>query len=258
MPTKTLASLNANGIRSAQRRGFSRWLQRTRPDILCLQELRALPEDVEDELRSPAGWNSRWFPATKKGYSGVGVYSREAPLVYQVGHGFELCAEEGRGLRADLEDLTAISLYVPSGASKPERQALKFRFLDQLLPWTQRLLREKRPMALCGDFNIAHTEIDIHDPKGNAKNSGFLPEERAWFGQLLAQGWRDVLREKHPGERGHWSWWSNRGKAREKDLGWRIDYCLCSPALAPRVQRAWVEKGADLSDHAPVWIEFEV
>jgi exodeoxyribonuclease-3 len=185
---KTLATLNSNGIRSADRRGFLRWLKRHRPDVLCLQELRALEQDVEDELRSPAGWNARWFPAAKKGYSGVGIYSREAPERYEQGHGFELCADEGRGLRADFRDLSVISLYVPSGASKPERQALKFRFLDELLPWTESLLSERRPMVLCGDFNIAHTEIDIHDPKGNAKNSGFLPEEREWFTRLLAQG----------------------------------------------------------------------
>jgi len=254
---KTLATLNANGIRSADRRGFLRWLKRHRPDVLCLQELRALEQDVEDELRSPAGWNARWHPAAKKGYSGVGIYSREAPERYEQGHGFDLCADEGRGLRADFRDLSVVSLYVPSGASKPERQALKFRFLDELLPWTRGLIAERRPMVLCGDFNIAHTEIDIHDPKGNAKNSGFLPEEREWFTRLLAQGWVDILREKHPGERGHWSWWSNRGRAREKDLGWRIDYCLCSPQFAPCVQRAWVEKKAGLSDHAPVWIEYE-
>lgn len=254
MPT-TLATLNVNGIRSADRRGFRRWLKRARPDYLCLQELRATPADVEDELRSPAGWNTRWLSAAKKGYSGVGLYTREAPERYEEGHGFGHCADEGRMLRADFRDLSVISLYVPSGSSSEQRLAIKLRFMGLLLPRLRELLEERRPIAVCGDFNVAHTEIDLANPRSNAKNSGFLPEERAWFSKLLEQGWVDVVRALHPGERNLYSWWSNRGRARAKDVGWRLDYVLCSPELAPRVKKAWIEKQAGLSDHAPVCVQ---
>src|SRR6185436_14959430 len=146
---------------------------------------------------------------------------------------------------------------VPSGSSSPQRQAIKIEYLQHLFAYTAKLIAENRPIAICGDINIAHTELDIARPKQNAKNSGFLPEERAWFDRLLAQGWVDVFRAQHPGVPGLYSWWSNRGQARAKDVGWRIDYVLATPELAPRVKRAWIEKKAGLSDHAPVWVEIE-
>ena len=254
---KILATLNVNGIRSAERRGFRRWLQRARPDYLCLQELRAQVTDVEDELRSPAGWNTRWLSAAKKGYSGVALYTRGAPERYAEGHGFAHCADEGRMLRADFHDLSVVSLYVPSGTSSEERLKIKLRYMELLLPRMRELLAERRPIAICGDFNVAHTELDLANPRSNAKNSGFLPEERAWFSKLLEQGWVDSVRALHPGEKNLYSWWSNRGQARAKDVGWRLDYVLCSPALAPRVSKAWIERKAGLSDHAPVCVEIE-
>lgn len=254
---RTLCTLNANGIRSADRRGFSRWLKKTAPDFLCLQELRASEGDVDDALRSPAGYNTRWCCATKKGYSGVAVYSRAASDRYVVGPGFDHCADEGRVLRADFGRVSVASLYVPSGSSSPARQKIKLEYLDHLMHFTQRLIDEDRALFLCGDVNIAHTALDIARPKQNEKNSGFLPEERAWFGRLLEQGWVDCFRAQHPGAPGLYSWWSNRGRAREKDIGWRIDYVLGTPRAAASVKRAWIEKKAGLSDHAPVWIEFE-
>jgi exodeoxyribonuclease-3 len=252
---RTLCTLNLNGIRSAGRRGFLRWLKRARPDLLCLQELRAQPADVDDDLRSPAGWNARWESAAKKGYSGVALYTRAAPDRYVAGLPFDHCKEEGRALRADFPDLTVVSLYVPSGSSGPARQKAKFRFLDELRPWFDALLAEGRPVAVCGDVNIAPTALDLARPRQNEKNSGFLPEERAWFARLLESGWTDAVRALHPGEPGLYSWWSNRGRAREKDIGWRLDHVLVSPALAPRVTRAWIETKAGLSDHAPVCVE---
>ena len=252
----TLCTLNCNGIRSADRKGFSRWLGRSQPDVLCLQEMRAWPEQVSDGVRSPAGYNTRWVCAEKRGYAGVGVYAREAPDRYAVGSGLDWGDREGRVLRADFGQTAVVSLYVPSGSSSEERQRAKFEYLDHLLPWTRSLLREKRPVVICGDVNIAHTELDIHAPKRNEKNSGFLPEERAWFGKLLKQGWVDVVRRLHPEEPGLYSWWSNRGRAREKDLGWRIDYVLATPDLAERASEAWIESKAGLSDHAPVWVRF--
>ncbi|MEM7518965.1 MAG: exodeoxyribonuclease III [Planctomycetota bacterium] len=245
-----------NGIRAAEKRGFSDWLQRERPDFLCLQEMRAQLDQVPEELRSPAGYGTRWECAETKGYSGVGLYNRFAPDQYRVGSGLDWGDREGRVLRADYEELSIITIYVPSGSSSEERQQKKFEYMEHLLPWLQGLLDEGRPIAVCGDINIAHTEIDIHNPKGNAKNSGFLPEEREWFGRVLDQGWSDVLRDLNPDVKGLYSWWSNRGRAREKDLGWRIDAVWCSPQLAAVAEKAWIEKDAGLSDHAPVWVEF--
>jgi exodeoxyribonuclease-3 len=253
--TTTVCTLNLNGIRSAGRRGFARWLRRARPDVLCVQELRAHESDVDDDLKRPAGWNARWESAAKKGYAGVGLYSRAAADRYVAGLPFEHCRDEGRALRADFGDLTVVSLYVPSGSAGPARQASKFRFLDEVRPWFDALLAEERAVLVCGDVNIAPAAIDLARPKANEKNSGFLPAERAWFAALLAAGWSDVVRDLHPGEPGLYSWWSNRGQARAKDIGWRIDHVLASPRAARRVTRAWIEKKAGLSDHAPVWIE---
>ena len=253
----TICSLNLNGIRSAHRRGFSRWLARRKPDFLCLQEMRATPHDVDDGLRSPAGYNARWLCSDKKGYAGVALYSRASADRYACGTGFDHCADEGRAVRGDFDGLSIVSLYVPSGSSSEKRLAIKLEYLKHLLPFTERLLAEGRPVAMCGDFNVAHTPLDLARPKQNVKNSGFLPEERAWFDALLAQGWVDVVRGLHPGEPGLYSWWSQRGRAREKDIGWRLDYVLASPDLAPRISRAWIEAKANLSDHAPVWVEVE-
>ena len=253
----TLCTLNANGIRAAHRRGFLDWLERSEPDVLCLQEVRASLDQVGPELRSPAGYNSRWVVAEKKGYAGVAVYSKQAVDAYREGCGLDWADAEGRVLRADYDDFSVVSFYLPSGSSSPERLALKFEFMRYIEKLLAQLAREKRAIAVCGDWNIAHTELDIHAPKRNEKNSGFLPEEREWLGQVLARGWTDALRELHPGEPGLYSWWSARGQARAKDLGWRLDYLMLNPAMAERLRRAWIEKDADLSDHAPVWIEFD-
>jgi len=255
MAMPTICTLNLNGIRSAERRGFSRWLKKRKPDFLCLQELRATRDDVDEALHTPRGYSSRWHCAAKKGYSGVALLSRREPERYVDGTSFDHCADEGRAVRADFDDLSVVSLYVPSGSSSEQRLAIKLEFMDHMLPYTAKLLAEGAPIAICGDFNVAHEEIDLARPRENKKNSGFLPEERAWFGKLLEQGWIDVMRKLHPGAPGLYSWWSARGRARENDVGWRLDYVLASPKLAPRVARAWIEKKAGLSDHAPVWVE---
>jgi len=254
--TLTLCTLNANGVRAAQKRGFERWLKRRQPDFLCLQELRAHTDQVGPELVSPLGYNARWECAEKRGYAGVGIYSKSPVEAYQVGSGLDWGDAEGRVLRADFDDVSIISLYIPSGSSGPERQKRKFEYLDHIAGFLGKLARSRRPIAVCGDFNIAHTELDIHNPKGNAKNSGFLPEERAWFEELLGQGWDDVVRRFNPEQPDLYSWWSNRGRAREKNLGWRLDYVLLNRAFARRASGAWIEPKAGLSDHAPVWVEF--
>lgn len=255
-----LASLNCCGVRSAANRGLLKWLKTARPDLLCLQEVRAWPDQVEAEVRCPAGYNSRWLVTGKKGYSGVATYSRPAPDRHAHGTGLNWSDEEARALRSDFGGLSVVNLYLPSGSSSADRQILKFEAMEHLLGFSFELLaeaeRDGRHVLLCGDFNVAHTPLDIRNAKSNEKNSGFLPSEREWFTRLLAQGWVDVVRAKNPDVPNLYSWWSQRGQARKNDVGWRIDYVLCNAPLAARVQRAWIEKSAKLSDHAPVWVEF--
>lgn len=254
----SVCSLNLNGIRAAEKRGFSKWLEKRKPDVLCLQELRAAPDQVPEALRSPPGYNTRWLTADKKGYAGVAIFARRPADAYTTGSGLEWADAEARVLRAECEAISVLSVYIPSGSSSEERLAKKLEYLPHFESFVKRLARTKKPALLCGDFNVAHAELDIHAPKRNVKNSGFLPEERAWFGRLLKQGWVDVLRAEHPDEPGLYSWWSARGRAREKDLGWRLDYTLANRSLAKSVVRTWIEKDAGLSDHAPVWAEFEL
>lgn len=257
MTDLTLCTLNCNGIRAAKKRGFRAWLRRHKPDVLALQEVRAWPEQVDDEFVSPPGYNSRWVTAEKKGYSGVALYTREPVDAYAIGTGLDWSDREGRYLRADFEaGYSVCSVYLPSGSSSEERQQAKYAFMDHFLSFSDGLLKEGRPIVLVGDLNIAHEDIDIHNPKGNQKSSGFLPEERAWFTELLGLGWIDVLRRQHPEGEGLYSWWSNRGRARELDRGWRIDYALASPEFAELVTDCWIDKKAGLSDHAPVWTKF--
>lgn len=252
----TLATLNLNGLRSATRRGFPGWLDRARPDVLCMQELRIQRSEMVGVYAPPADWHEVQADAEKKGYSGSAVWSRIAPRCASLGCGLDWADSEGRVARMELPQATVLSVYLPSGSSGPERQARKDAFLVYFLDVTAALLKEGRPVVMCGDFNIAHKEIDIHDPKGNAKNSGFLPHERAWMDALLAQGWVDLFRARNP-ELRQYSWWSNRGRARENDKGWRLDYLIASPDLAPKAELSWIERSADLSDHAPVLVRFK-
>jgi len=254
----TLCTLNLNGIRSAERRGFLRWIARAKPDVLCLQELRATPQDVEDELRAMGGWHSCWFPAVKKGYAGTAVCSRKPPQRFVAGLGFDYLGNEGRAVRADFDAFSVISLYIPSGSSGPERQAVKFQFLEQLTAWMKELRREKRPIAVCGDFNIAPTALDLARPKANEKNSGFLPEERRWLDELFGtHAWTDTFREVN-GEPDQYTWWSNRGQAWAKNVGWRIDYQIGTPGLKGAAGRAAIYKDTRFSDHAPLVMDFDL
>ena len=251
----TVATLNLNGIRSANRRGFAAWRDTTPVDVLLLQELRMQRPEMTAEHLPPDGWAHAQADAEKKGYSGAAVWSRLPAKAAQTGCGLGWADAEGRIARLDLAQATVISAYLPSGSSGPERQAKKDEFLEYFLPVTAGLLASGSPVLIGGDVNIAHREIDIHDPKGNAKNSGFLPHERAWMDRLLAQGWVDLYRHLCPAGRDY-SWWSNRGRARENNKGWRIDYLLASPALAARAEACWIHREADLSDHAPVLARF--
>jgi exodeoxyribonuclease-3 len=254
-----IITLNLNGIRSASRKGFLEWLPQQRADVICVQELKAQAADMTEDLLAPAGYHGHFHYAEKKGYSGVGIYSKTAPDRVKAGFGIAEFDEEGRYLRADFGDLSVISLYLPSGSSGEHRQASKFRFLDVFLPHLKKLQKAGREVVLCGDWNIAHREIDLKNWKGNLKNSGFLPEERAWMTRIFEElGWVDVYRRLHPDTTDEsYTWWSNRGQARAKNVGWRIDYQIATPGLAGRAKDAAIYKAEWFSDHAPLTIRYD-
>lgn len=257
-----LSSLNLNGIRSATSKGLEAWLDATRPDCICVQEVKAQAADVAGRFEQLAGLQGYFHFAEKKGYSGVGIYTRHEPSEVRIGYGSPEFDAEGRyvELRFDTPQrkLSLISCYFPSGSSGEERQQAKFRFLDEIYPHLQSL-RAEREFILCGDVNIAHKEMDLKNWKGNLKNSGFLPEERAWMTRLLDEGGLvDVYRHLQPDATdAAYTWWSNRGQAYAKNVGWRIDYHLATPALAERARSEAIYKGEKFSDHAPVTIDYE-
>jgi len=253
-----VVTLNANGLRAAARKGFREWLADQDADVCCLQEIRVAAHQLTPELEPPAGWHARWLHAAKPGYSGVAVWSRTEPRRARPGIGEAEFDAEGRVLACDFDALRVVSLYLPSGSSSPERQAAKFRFMSVFAPWLARQRRARTPVLVCGDWNIAHTEKDLKNWRSNQDYSGFLPEERAWIGRVFGEGgWRDVWRGLHPEAEGEgYTWWSQRGAARAKNVGWRIDYQVATPSLAIRVVRSWVEQGVNFSDHAPLIADF--
>ncbi|MDR0234521.1 MAG: exodeoxyribonuclease III [Zoogloeaceae bacterium] len=253
-----IISLNLNGIRSAWRKGAAGWLSAQNADFVALQELKARADDLEEDMLLPPGFFACYAHAEKKGYSGVGLWCRNEPLAVRIGMGNPEFDAEGRYIRADFADYSVISLYVPSGSASDERQTAKFRFLDHFYGHLAALRNEGREIVVCGDWNIAHQAIDLKNWRGNQKNSGFLPEERAWFSRVLDElGWVDVYRRLYPdaGESAY-TWWSNRGQAREKNVGWRIDYQIATPRLAARACSGSVYKEARFSDHAPLLIDY--
>jgi exodeoxyribonuclease-3 len=257
-----LTSLNLNGIRSATAKGLEAWLTKAQPDCICVQEVKAQAPDVLGRFESLAGLNGYFHFAAKKGYSGVGVYTRHEPSEVLMGYGSPEFDAEGRyvELRFDtpVNKRSIISCYFPSGSSGDERQQAKFRFLEEFYPHLNRLKAE-REFILCGDVNIAHQEIDLKNWKGNRKNSGFLPEERAWMTRLLSDaGVVDVYRQLHPTTTDEaYTWWSNRGQAYAKNVGWRLDYHLATKALANGASKVDIYKGEKFSDHAPITIEYD-
>lgn len=254
-----IISANLNGVRSATTKGFLDWLQTQHADVVCLQELKAQAADLSDAMRAPAGLQGWFHHAEKKGYSGVGLYSRHTPDRVIEGLGIADIDAEGRYLQLDFGNLSVISLYLPSGSSSDERQQAKFSFMDRFLPHLAALRQSGREVVVCGDWNIAHREIDLKNWKGNQKNSGFLPEERAWLSRLFdEQGWIDVYRRLYPeaGEEGY-TWWSNRGQAWAKNVGWRIDYQIATPGIAGKAKSAAVYKAERFSDHAPLIIDYD-
>ena len=257
-----LTSLNLNGIRSATSKGLEAWLAKTEPDCICVQEVKAQAADVQGRFEQLAGLSGHFHFAEKKGYSGVAVYTRQVPSDVIVGLGASEFDAEGRYVELRFDTPSAkrsiISCYFPSGSSGEERQQAKFRFLAELYPHLQKL-KAGREFILCGDVNIAHQEIDLKNWKGNRKNSGFLPEERAWMTQLLSEaGLVDVYRQLQPTATDEaYTWWSNRGQAYAKNVGWRLDYHLATPALAGLARTESIYKAEKFSDHAPITIEYD-
>ena len=253
-----IITLNLNGIRSAFAKGFPRWLARQRADIVCLQEVKAQEADLAGLALAPKAYHAYYdCCSTKKGYSGVALYSRPEPQTVSRGFGSREFDREGRFLRADFGALSVVSVYLPSGSSSDERQQAKFRFLDEFMPVLKELRASGREFVLCGDWNIAHKEIDLENWRGNRKNSGFLPEERAWLTETFdAVGWVDVFRRIDPRPR-QYTWWSNRGQAWKKNVGWRIDYQIATPGIAARARKAGIYKKKRFSDHAPLTIDYD-
>lgn len=252
-----IITLNLNGIRSAARKGFFDWLPRQRADVVCVQELKAQAGDLDSRMRAPGGFQGAFHHAHRKGYSGVGLYCRHKPDRVVEGVGDRAIDAEGRYLRADFGRLSVISVYLPSGSSGEHRQQAKFRFMDHFFPQLRKLATEGREIVLCGDWNIAHREIDLKNWRGNQKNSGFLPEERAWLSRVFDRlGWVDVFRRLDPRPE-QYTWWSNRGQAWAKNVGWRIDYQIATPGLAAKATRAAIYKSKRFSDHAPLTIDYD-
>lgn len=251
-----IVTLNLNGIRSATSKGLYEWLAGQHADIVCLQELKAQAADMTAQMLAPAGYHGFHHYAEKKGYSGVGIYCKRAPDKVIEGLGIPEFDAEGRYLEVQFGSLSVVSLYLPSGSSGEERQAVKFKFLDAFMPHLMALKHSGRDVIVCGDWNIAHTEKDLKNWKGNKKNSGFLPEERAWLTTLFDEvGFVDVFRQLHP-ELEAYTWWSNRGQAWAKDVGWRIDYQIATPGIAARAKSAAIYKAQRFSDHAPLTIDY--
>lgn len=245
-------SYNVNGIRAAERKGLSEWLAEAGADVLLIQETKAQPEQIDTAVYESLGYQCYWHSAEKKGYSGVGILSKIAPDHVEIGCGIDYIDQEGRIIRADYGDLSIMSVYVPSGSSGDARQELKMKFLSDFQSYIADLLKERPKLIIGGDFNICHTEIDIHNPKSNKDTSGFLPEERQWVSDFLEVGLIDSFRHFYPDQVDQYSWWSYRANARGNNKGWRIDYNMASEALKNDLQDAAIWPEAKHSDHCPV------
>jgi exodeoxyribonuclease-3 len=267
--TLKVVSLNLNGIRSAGKKGLFSWLEKSGADVVCLQELKAQAADLNEEMRNPAGlinpavkcsYLGYFHYAEKKGYSGVGLYTRKPPMQIIEGLGVAEIDAEGRYIEAQFDALSMVSVYLPSGSSGDERQAIKFAFMERFYPHLQALVQSGREVIICGDWNIAHTEKDLKNWKGNLKNSGFLPEERAWLGNVFKDlGLVDVYRSLYPEHEAEaYTWWSNRGQAWAKNVGWRIDYQIATPGIAAKARAASVYKAERFSDHAPLIVDYDI
>ncbi len=249
-----LISWNVNGLRAALRGGLAEFVEREKPDAMCLQEIKALPGDVDAAVFD--GYHVTWNPAAKKGYAGVLMATRDAPLRVRQGMGQAAHDSEGRLIVAEFPDFQIVTVYTPNSQRGLTRLEYRLEWDSAFKSWL-RALDKKKPVLVCGDFNCAHEEIDLANPRENRRNAGFTDEERSSFGSLLQQGFLDSFRELHPGERGHYSWWTYRSDARARNIGWRLDYWLVSKHLWTRVRGARILPQVFGSDHCPVLLEIE-
>ncbi|WP_291779502.1 exodeoxyribonuclease III [Cecembia sp.] len=249
-----IVSYNVNGIRAALNKGFADWLRKNDPDIIGLQEVKALESQIDKSIFEDMGYQVYWFPAVKKGYSGVAILSKEAPKKVTYGMGLPVYDDEGRMIRADYEDFSFISAYFPSGTTGDIRQNFKYQFLDDIFGYSQDLIKEYPKLILSGDYNICHKAIDIHNPVSNKNSSGFLPEERAWMDKFTESGFDDSFRLFNQDPH-HYTWWSYRAGSRGKNLGWRIDYHMTTTAMKEQIKNAKIMADAVHSDHCPILIE---
>lgn len=263
MPDKEKSSMriisyNVNGIRAAINKGFIEWLKTDPADVVCLQETKAVKENIDATLLHDLGFEDYWYSAQKKGYSGVAVFSKRKPDNVIYGNGHKVSDDEGRILQLDFGDIRLINAYFPSGTSGDLRQAFKYEWLDQFYLFLDDLKKTNPKIILCGDYNIAHKEIDIHDPKGNKNSSGFLPAERAWLDKFFENGFTDGFRQMVPDPH-HYSWWSQRfPNVRLQNKGWRIDYINVTSTLAPSIVAAKILPDVKHSDHCPVFLELSM
>lgn len=251
-----IISYNVNGIRAAIGKGFIEWLDQSGADVVCIQESKAQPDQIPLMEFETIGYQTFWHSAEKKGYSGVGIITKIKPDNIKTGIGIPEYDREGRFLRADFGELSVVSVYHPSGSSGDERQAFKMKWLNDFHEKVNELKKERPNLIISGDYNICHKEIDIHDPKGNKNNSGFLPEEREWIGNFIDSGFIDTFREFHP-EPDRYSWWSYRRQARDRNLGWRIDYHMVTENLKNRVKNSDILDHVVHSDHCPITLEID-
>jgi len=249
-----ILSYNVNGVRAAIKKGLIDWLKTNPADIICLQEIKANVEDIPAHLFEDLGFNCYFYPAQKKGYSGVAILSKTKPDAVQFGNGIMQSDAEGRVIRADFGDITLINAYFPSGTSGDERQGYKYQWLDEFYEYLQELRKKRPKLIVTGDYNICHKAIDIHDPVGNKKSSGFLPEERAWMDKFFDAGFVDTLRNFHT-EPHLYTWWSLRANSRERNKGWRIDYINVTEPLKKQLKAAAIYPQIKHSDHCPVYLE---
>ena len=250
-------SLNANGIRAAARKGFFDWMQQQKADVVCIQETKAQVHQLTDEVFSPTGYHCYYEDAEKKGYSGTAIYTRHKPNKVIHGYGDSEFDNEGRYLEVQLGGISVVSLYLPSGSSGDVRQEAKYRCMDSFTEHLMKLQRRRSEYVICGDWNIAHKEIDLKNWKGNKKNSGFLPEERAWLDQVFGEyRYTDAFRTL-PQQPDEYTWWSNRGRAWDKNVGWRLDYQVVTSGLKDKVKKTAIYRDERFSDHAPITMDYD-
>jgi exodeoxyribonuclease-3 len=252
-----IITYNVNGLRSAITKGLPEWVEQEQPDVLCIQETKLQPDQFSATIFDELGYDAHLFSAQKKGYSGVAILTKKKPDHVEIGMGIEKYDNEGRFLRADFGDLSIVSVYHPSGTSGEERQEFKMEWLEDFQNYVVELQKTRPNLILCGDYNICHEPIDIHDPVRNAKNSGFLPEERAWMTRFLSAGFIDTFRYIHPDKK-QYTWWSYRFNARMNNKGWRIDYCMVSEPMKSRISEAYILNDVIHSDHCPAVLKITI